>query len=364
MARGSNHFGPVRLSPGQSEGERVEDLVRQLNQRLDMLFRYQSAIIGETRAPHKLTRTLADIGATLSERGELIVHDGDDEVALRPGTRWQVLGIQPGAAQLAAWRFPALVPSEQTLNEGGSINAQGTYVRVSSSSAVSTSTSVAIERGAYVGHQVLVHNTGANAITIKDAAQTSCIGGDVVLAQNEYAACVWTGLVWVVAHAWDQAATLQPAILQSFVHTDSGEDTTSSASVPDDDTQPLASEGAFHTTWSFTPERSDTVTEVTGQVWMGAAGVTRTCAFLTLDTGGGEGNALAFGTTRLAGNNYMLPVPLRLRYDHADTSAQTWRVRFARISPDASTIYVNRPGSGTRFLGTTFTHFTTREVLE
>lgn len=41
--------------------ESLEDLVREMNARLSLLWRYQRAIIGETRSPDKLDKTLKDI---------------------------------------------------------------------------------------------------------------------------------------------------------------------------------------------------------------------------------------------------------------------------------------------------------------
>ena len=83
------------------------------------------------------------------------------------------------------------------VTSGGTITATATYQPITSSGAVTTSTSTAIADGVKIGQiLILVNENGSDVITIDDGGNTK-LSGDAVLGAKDTLMLIWDGTDWV-----------------------------------------------------------------------------------------------------------------------------------------------------------------------
>lgn len=86
--------------------------------------------------------------------------------------------------------------STETITEGATIFPYRAFVSLTAAGAVSTSATTAIADGWNDGQILTVINSGANAITVKNTANT-ILGADVVLGKYDTLSCWWDGDNWI-----------------------------------------------------------------------------------------------------------------------------------------------------------------------
>ena len=90
--------------------------------------------------------------------------------------------------------------SEQTVvvcTEGAPITATGTYQPITSTAAITTSTTCAVYSGTVAGQLVyLVNENASNAIIVDDGANTD-LGGNVTLGAGDILKLLWDGANWL-----------------------------------------------------------------------------------------------------------------------------------------------------------------------
>lgn len=102
-------------------------------------------------------------------------------------------------ADLVVGDWAILTPSTTlTITAGGIITPTGTYQPISSSTAVTTSTTTAVADGAATGSFLVFRNANAsNAIIIDGAGANVECGGNVTLGANDTLSLIWNGSDWV-----------------------------------------------------------------------------------------------------------------------------------------------------------------------
>jgi len=81
--------------------------------------------------------------------------------------------------------------------EGAPITATGTYQPITSTAAVTTSTTCAVYSGTVTGQIVyLVNENASDSIIVDDGANTD-LGGNVTLGANDVLKLLWNGLDWL-----------------------------------------------------------------------------------------------------------------------------------------------------------------------
>lgn len=88
-------------------------------------------------------------------------------------------------------RVPVIVSA------GFSLQPYSEYLVVSSSASRTSSTTMAITNGTYVGQRILIEGTdNTNTIIIKDTANTQ-LAGDATLGIYDTLLVVWNGIYWI-----------------------------------------------------------------------------------------------------------------------------------------------------------------------
>jgi hypothetical protein len=90
-----------------------------------------------------------------------------------------------------------------TVTAGSTITPTAMFQPITAAGAVTTSTSVAVADGAAVGQLLILHNVGAQAITVDGTGGNVECKTDVVLGAKDNLTVMWDGADWVCIGAHD-----------------------------------------------------------------------------------------------------------------------------------------------------------------